>query len=61
MKIHYLRELQDQILNENIWRPPSLSGLTPIIFDMELTHLGLEITIKLSMLLNLTELFIFVF
>ena len=24
------------------WRPPSLSKLTPIIFDMGLTHLGLE-------------------
>ena len=24
----------------NNWRPPSLSELTPIIFYMELTHLG---------------------
>ena len=24
------------------WRPPNLSELTPIIFNMELTHFGLE-------------------
>ena len=28
-----------------IWRAPSLSELTPIIFDMELTHKGLESSI----------------
>ena len=27
---------------EDKWRPPSLSELTPIIFNMELTHLGTE-------------------
>ena len=27
------------------WRPSSLSKLTPIIFNMELTHLGLEASI----------------
>ena len=27
-----------------IWRPPSLSELPPIIFDMGLTHLGSEAT-----------------
>ena len=26
----------------NIWRPPCINELTPIIFDMELTHFGLE-------------------
>ena len=26
----------------NKWTPPSLSELTPIILNMELTHLGLE-------------------
>ena len=25
------------------WRPSSLSELTPIVFNMELTHLGLEV------------------
>ena len=25
-----------------IWRPPSLSGLTPMIFNMGLTHLASE-------------------
>ena len=24
------------------WKSPSLSELTPIIFDLELTHIGLE-------------------
>ena len=28
-------------IKEN-WRSPRLSELTPIVFDMELTHLGLE-------------------
>ena len=28
-----------------IWRPQSLSELTPITFDIELTHLGLETSI----------------
>ena len=27
------------------WRTPNLSELTPIMFDMELTHLGLEVAI----------------
>ena len=27
------------------WRPPRLSELTPIISNMELTHLGLEASI----------------
>ena len=30
------------ILYKYIWRPPSLSELTPMIFNMVLTHLGLE-------------------
>ena len=29
----------------HIWKPPSLSELTPIIFHMELSHLGLEASI----------------
>ena len=28
------------------WRPPSLSGLTPIIFNMELTNLGSKASIS---------------
>ena len=40
----------------DFWRPPSLSELTPIIFDRELTDLGLEASIidleKLSNNLN---------
>ena len=31
-----------------IWRPPSLSELSPMIFSMGLTHLGSEATIYLS-------------
>ena len=27
---------------KNIWRPPSLSELTPMIFNTGLTHLGSE-------------------
>ena len=30
------------INTDKIWRPPSLSGLTPIIFNRGLTHLGSE-------------------
>ena len=30
------------IYKKVIWRPPSLSELTPIIFNMELSHLGSE-------------------
>ena len=29
----------------NIWRPPSLSELTPMVFNSELTHLGLGASI----------------
>ena len=29
-----------------IWRPPSLSELTPMIFNTGLTHLGLEASIS---------------
>ena len=36
------------------WRPPSLSELTPMIFDMRITHLGLEAS-------NLNVVFMFVF
>ena len=28
------------IISKPIWRPPSLSELTPIIFDIKLNHLG---------------------
>ena len=31
----------DLIIN-HIWRPPRLSELTPMIFNLGLTHLGLE-------------------
>ena len=31
-----------QRLDYYIWRPPSLSELTPMIFDMGLTHFGSE-------------------
>ena len=31
--------------NLNIWRPPSLSELTPMLFNMGLTHLGSETSI----------------
>ena len=33
-----------------IWTPPRLNELTPIIFDMELTHLGSETSITFSTL-----------
>ena len=29
-----------------IWRPPSLSELTPIIFTIELTHLGSDNSLR---------------
>ena len=33
-----------EILNYHKWRSPSLNELTPIMFDMELTHLGSKTT-----------------
>ena len=33
------------IIRNIIWRPPELSELTPMIFDMKLTHLGSEASI----------------
>ena len=35
-------------LKKLIWRSQSLSNLTPIIFNMELTHLVFEVSIKLN-------------
>ena len=35
----------DQIHIKIIWRPPSLSGLTPIIFSLESSHYGSEASI----------------
>ena len=35
------------IILEYIWRLPSLSELTPMIFNMRLTHLGSEASISL--------------
>ena len=32
-----------------IWRPPSLSKLTQITFDIEIIHLGSEATILMSL------------
>ena len=32
-----------QTNSKYIWRPPSQSALTPIIFNMGLSHLGLEV------------------
>ena len=37
LKVFYIKNF---ILFNKISRPPSLSALTPIIFNMELTHLG---------------------
>ena len=31
-----------KLLNKYIWKPSSLSELTPTIFNMDLTHLGSE-------------------
>ena len=36
-----------------IWRPPSLSELTPMIFNMGLTHSGSESSIYMSVIVNL--------
>ena len=36
------------VLSKIIWRPPSLSGLTTIIFNMELTHLDSDLSICLT-------------
>ena len=44
--------------NLPIWRPPRLSELTPILFHMELTHLGSEASIyslKISLLPNIFQ------
>ena len=40
-----------------IWRPPSLSELTPMIFDMGLTHLGSEASIYHILILIITGFF----
>ena len=41
-KTAYLNEILKQVCLFIIWRPPSLCELTPIIYNMELTHLGFE-------------------
>ena len=38
-----------------IWRPPSLSQLTTIVFDMELTHLGSQNSIPFVVMENSTS------
>ena len=40
VKLSYIEFLEYNYRNN--WRPPSLSKLTPIIFNMRLTHLGLD-------------------
>ena len=42
---YILRETTRMFHIGMIWRPPSQSELTPIIFDLELTHLGSEVSI----------------
>ena len=41
VKYYFIFQIMDIILLLDVyeWRPPSLSELTPIVFDMELTHL----------------------
>ena len=40
----------NQIITKSVkWRPPSLSELTPIVFNTGLTHLGSEASIYTSM------------
>ena len=41
----YLQQNYIIILNVHKWRPPSLNKLTPVIFHMELTHLGSKASI----------------
>ena len=44
VKYYFIFQIMDIILLLDVyeWRPPSLSELTPIVFDMELTHLSWE-------------------
>ena len=53
-----LTHTKDQGL-ENIWRSPSLSELTPIVFNMELTHLASEVSI--CHFDQITQIFVFYF
>ena len=39
-----------KLASKNIWRPSSLSGLTPIVFNTELNHLGSETSIYMCRL-----------
>ena len=41
-KTAYLNEILKQVCLFIIWRPPSLSELTPKLFNTGLTHLGFE-------------------
>ena len=44
-KVSYVEMFIDYLLILIIWRPQSPSGITPIIYYVELTHLGLEASI----------------
>ena len=45
-------QLSSNSIVDNIWRSPSLSELTPMVFNMGLTHLGLEAFIYNRFLLS---------
>ena len=49
------------ILIAFIWRPSILSELTPMIFNTELTHLGLEASVYLRVFYHLFNDFTFAF
>ena len=42
MQQNMLNSWDDMFSNNDIWRPPSLSDITPTIFSKMLTHLGSE-------------------
>ena len=40
------------IAKQHIWRPPSISELTPMIFNTVLTHLGSKAAIYTNLIIN---------
>ena len=49
-----IKHVISQIKIIDIWRPPGLSELTPIISNIVLTHLNMFFRIKLQITLNAT-------
>ena len=43
--MYYIYIFYSNLTYIDIWMSPSLNKLTPIVFNMDLTHLGLEASI----------------